>query len=94
METISIALACTVFGVSISYLGFQRNRKIDAKHEVRENTTVAVKLDYISKGVDDIRLDIKAQDKKIGDLVERVVKVEESTKSAHHRLDNFEKESV
>lgn len=94
METISIALVCTILGVSVSFLGFQRNRKIDTKHETRESTTVAVKLDYISKGVDDIRLDIKAQDKKIGDLVERVVKVEESTKSAHHRIDSFEKEMV
>lgn len=94
METISVGLICTILGVLISYLGLQRNKSSDTKHETRESTTVAVKLDYISKGVDDIRLDIKSQDKKIGDLVERVVKVEESTKSAHHRMDNFERESV
>ncbi|APF22573.1 hypothetical protein [Clostridium butyricum] len=92
METISIALLCTILGVSISYLTFQRNKDNAIRAETREDAETRAKLDYISKGVDDIRLDIKTQDRKINEVIERVAKVEESAKSAHHRIDNIEKE--
>jgi len=92
METISIALFCTILGVSISYLTFQRNKDNAIRAETREDAETRAKLDYISKGVDDIRLDIKIQDRKINEIIERVAKVEESSKSAHHRIDNIEKE--
>jgi septal ring factor EnvC (AmiA/AmiB activator) len=92
METISIALFCTILGVSISYLTFQRNKDNAIRAETREDAETRAKLDYISKGVDDIRLDIKTQDRKINEIIERVAKVEESSKSAHHRIDNIEKE--
>lgn len=94
METISIALACTVTGVVISYLTFQRNKNNGIRAETKENAFTVAKLEYISKGVDDIRLDIKAQDRKIEDMVTRVTRVEESTKSAHKRIDNIEKEGM
>lgn len=92
METISIALICTIAGVSISYLTFQRNKDNTIRAETREDAETRAKLDYISKGVDDIRLDQKAQDRKINEIIERVAKVEESSKSAHRRIDNIEKE--
>lgn len=92
METMRIALLCTILGVSISYLTFQRNKDNAIRAETREDAETRAKLDYISKGVDDIRLDIKTQDRKINEVIERVIKVEESAKSAHHRIDNIEKE--
>lgn len=92
METMRIALLCTILGVSISYLTFQRNKDNAIRAETREDAETRAKLDYISKGVDDIRLDIKTQDRKINEIIERVAKVEESSKSAHHRIDNIEKE--
>ncbi len=42
METVSIALLCTVAGVIISYLTFQRNSEKDIKNSTTESTTVAV----------------------------------------------------
>ena len=95
METISIALICTILGVAISYLTFQRNKDNAIRAETKEDAETKAKLDYISKGVDDIRLDMKSQDRKINDAIERVAKVEESTKSAHKRIDNhIEKEGM
>lgn len=91
METISVALICTVLGTAISYLTFKKGQAHDIRAETREDAYTMAKLDYISKGVDDIRLDIKAQDTKINDINTRVTRVEESVKSAHHRLDNLEK---
>ena len=83
METISIALICTILGVAISYLTFQKNKDNAIRAETK------AQLDYISKGVDDIRLDIKFQDRKIEDLKERVTRVEESTKQAHKRINDI-----
>ncbi|NLK94739.1 MAG: hypothetical protein GX275_06070 [Clostridiales bacterium] len=94
METISIALACTLVGVIISYLTFQKNKDNSIRAETKENAFTVAKLEYISKGVDDIRLDMKAQDRKVEEVITRVTRVEESAKSAHKRIDNLEKEGM
>lgn len=94
MENISVAVLCTVLGIIISYLSFQRTLRTDTKTETKENTAVAVKLDYISKGVDDIRLDIKSTNREVDALKEKFARHDESLKSAHKRLDNIEKGSV
>lgn len=94
METISVGVLCTILGVTISYLGFQRNAKADTKADAKESTTVAVKLDYISKGVDDIRLDIKATNREVDGLKEKFARHDEGLKNVNKRLDNFEKGCV
>lgn len=94
METISIALICTILGVAISYLTFQKNKDNAIRAETKEDAETKAKLDYISKGVDDIRLDIKSQDRKIEDLKERVTRVEESTKQAHKRINDIKEEGM
>ncbi len=43
--------------------------------------------------LDDIRIDLKASEKQMIALGERVTRVEESSKQAHKRLDNLEKEA-
>ncbi len=91
--TVLVTLVGVVGTISGIYFGFWKAKKDEQKtlkEDTVQDTVVATKLDYISKGVDDIRLDIKAQDKRISDVVERLIKVEESTKSAHHRIDSLE----
>lgn len=90
MENISIALACTIVGAIISYLTFQRNKGHDIRADTREEADTRAKLDYISKGVDDIRIDIKAQQRDIQELKERIIRNEESCKSAHKRISDVE----
>ena len=90
--TIEIGLICTILGATIGYLTYKRNSTKDLQEGASRQTAVDTKLDYISKGVDDIRIDIKTQDKRITDLAEKVVRIEESTKSAHHRIDSIVKE--
>lgn len=91
METISIALACTIIGAVISYATFQRNRGHDIRADTREEAETRTKLEYISKGVDDIRIDIKTQQRDIHELKERIIKNEASIKSAHKRIDDVER---
>lgn len=92
MEDISVALLCSLLGAAISYLTFQKNNKKDIKTETREEAETKAKLDYIVAAVDEIRLDNKARDREIKDLRERVIIIESSTKSAHKRIDKWEKE--
>lgn len=91
-----ISLVIAIIGCIVGVYGLVSNRdkkiKKETENKAREYAALATKLDYISKGVDDIRLDIKAQDNKISSMDIRVTKVEESCKSAHHRLDTLEGE--
>lgn len=91
MENISLGVICTLLGAVLSYLSFQRNKGHDIRADTREEAETRTKLDYISKGVDDIRLDIKSQQREMQELKERVIKNTESIKSAHKRLDDMER---
>lgn len=88
--TVLVGIGSALFGIAIGFLGYKRNENKDIKDETQKDTTTIVKLDYISKGVDDIRIDIKAQDRKIQDILIDITKLKESTKSAHYRLDTLE----
>jgi capsular polysaccharide biosynthesis protein len=90
-----IGIMCTVFGSVATFITLKRNYSKDTKEEAKEaatnNAKVETKLDYIAKSVDDIRIKSEARDLKISDIDIRLVRVEESTKSAHHRIDELGK---
>lgn len=87
-----LTVFCTLSGVLIGFLTFNRNRDKDVKSDASESAVIKTKLDNISSGIDSIRIDIKANEKRVSELSERVIRIEESSKQAHKRLDNFEKE--
>ncbi|MEF9952649.1 MAG: hypothetical protein RSA01_00450 [Clostridium sp.] len=91
MDIATIGIACSVIGAMIGFLTYKLNYNKDIREGAESQSTIAAKLDYILRGVEDIRLDIKAQDRRINELSERLIKVEESTKSAHKRLDSVER---
>lgn len=90
METISIAIICSVAGVFFGACGLARNTKQDIKTDTVTTTRLESKIDYVSKGVDDIRLDMKDQGRKIECMNEKVIRVEESAKQAHKRIDRID----
>ena len=92
MDDISIGLACTLFGAVLSFLAFQRNKGHDIRADTKEEAETKTKLDYIATAVDEIRLDNKARDREVTELKERVIRNEESVKSAHKRIDGLEEE--
>lgn len=92
MDNITVGLLCTILGAILSYLTFQKNNKKDIRADTREEAETKTKLDYISKGVDDIKIDFKVQQRDMQELKERVIKNEESVKSAHKRIDGIEGE--
>lgn len=89
--TIEAGTIIAIGGLILSFLAYQFNVKKEIKSDNRQDGEIKAQLGYISKGVDDIRIDLKANEKRIGDLGERVTRVEESAKQAHKRIDKIEK---
>jgi hypothetical protein len=89
METISVGILCTFVGGIIGFLTFSRNRDKDLKKDGVKDGVLSTKLDYISKGIDEIKAKDEVKSIKIENIDLRVVRVEESTKSAHKRIDDF-----
>lgn len=81
-----------VFGMVITYFTFVRNRDKDVKQDAEDGAVIRTKLDSIGKGVDDIRIDLKANEKQMSRMNEQIIRVDESTKSAHKRIDKLEEE--
>lgn len=90
--SISEIIAAGALLVALVTLLVNRNR--DSKTDTKEATTAQVqtmvKLDSIASGVDDIRVEQRAMRERVDKLAERTAGVEQSAKSAHHRLDELE----
>lgn len=91
--TIEIALLISIisvgFGVYQGISNMKRNKSTDDKKEANEMTTVIVKLESIGTGVTEIKADMKNIRADIQELRERLVVVEQSSKQAHHRIDEI-----
>lgn len=95
MDNLALIIAltgagCTVLGSCINYLGFQKKKTKDTKEDTKELATMGQEIRYVSKGVDDIKYDVRGINKIVTDMNERLIRVEESTKIAHHRIDKIE----
>ncbi|QGM30478.1 hypothetical protein GI482_08860 [Bacillus sp. N3536] len=82
-----IGMSCTVLGFLVGLLTYSRNRDKDMKAEAARTAVIETKLDNISRGVEIIQQEMKASEKHREILSERVIRVEESSKQAHRRLD-------
>jgi hypothetical protein len=94
METsVMTALISCGAGLGGLYLGWSGRRKT-LRDELMKNASSGAILhsdvEYIKRGVDDIRLEQRAQGQRIDTLAERVTRVEEASKTAHKRLDRLE----
>lgn len=75
-----------------------RNFKLDTKENAGELTTVIVKLENIQNDVKEMKVDIKSDIKDmradLDDMRAKLIIVEQSTKSAHKRLDGITNEHL
>ena len=88
LALISVALALT--GIVLGWLGRARTIRQDAAQQAGTDAMQRADVDYLKRGVDDIRLEQRAQGQKFDALSERVTRVEEYTKQAHHRLNRLD----
>jgi hypothetical protein len=103
--SIEIGVLLSILTIIIAFQGYALNKQKyqqdksqfetnDVKNDAKESAEIKAQLGYISKGVDDIRIDLKASEKQIGALGEKVARIEESAKQAHKRLDKIEKGEI
>lgn len=78
-------LSLVVSSATLLFAGYQFAFK-NTKGDTTQLTTVIVKLENISTGVNDIKKDLKDVKEELSDLRERVVIVEQRSKSNTNRL--------
>lgn len=88
--TVELGIVFTILSLAVAVQGYQLNKNKSLKDDGAQTAQVSAQLQYISKGVDDIRIDIKANEKQMQVMGERVTRVEESQKSLHKRVDKLE----
>lgn len=87
-----IGFGCTVLGALIGYLNWRRVCNNEIKLDAKDDGELRSDIGYIKRTVDEIRLDQKAQEKRINDIIERITRNEESTRQAHKRIDQIQKQ--
>lgn len=89
-----IGLCISLMSVLVAICFNLRNcKKTDTREfeeRVKENTRIIMKLDAISYDVKDVKADIVSMRDEMKTHNDRIIKVEESTKQAHHRLNAIE----
>lgn len=88
--TVLVGFVATVLSIWGILLKWKKDSVHQESSETREQTILTTKLDYISRNLDDIKVDLKARAKENAELKERVIIVEESVKSAHKRITELE----
>lgn len=92
MEYLPITVSILAL-VSSFYFSSKSAKKTDTKDlekEITQRTETNLKLDNIARNVADIKYDMSTTKNDIQDLKERVIRVDESAKQAHKRLDTIE----
>ena len=94
MLTIEISVLIGLISLAFAlYSGMKKLRRddtIDIRAETTAMTTVIVKLENISIGITELKTEFCSIKEDVKLHGERLTKVEESTKSAHRRLDNYD----
>ncbi|MCL2487679.1 MAG: hypothetical protein FWE80_03235 [Oscillospiraceae bacterium] len=94
---LSVGLIISIISVCFAVYSGIHSRKRDARQETKidatQMTTIMVELKHLSTGMTEIKTELKTEvsdiKDEIKDIRERLIKMEESTKAAHRRLDGM-----
>lgn len=92
--TIEVALVISglslAFGIWQGISSMRRNNRKDDREDATQLTTVIVKLENISNGVNEIKNEINNVKNDIKESREKIIRLEEAVKQAHKRIDQIE----
>lgn len=95
MEVITIASLSAIIGVVTTLITLYRDNKKSIRQDAEEDTenSVSVKqeIKYISRGIEDIKYDTRSLMTSTANINERLIRAEESIKSAHDKIDRMSK---
>ena len=84
-----ISAILSLAAVAVSLVGLLLSTRKTTRDDAAGSARLETKLDSISSGVEDIRVETRAMRGRVDGLAERLSAVESSCKSAHHRLDQL-----
>lgn len=84
----SVIISLCSFGLAL--IVFLSNRNKDSNVAAAREARVDAKLDGISNGVNELRLDMRSMDKRIGGAETRLTQVEGREADDRRRIDNLE----
>ena len=84
-----IGILSALSGVVLGWLGNAKSSRRAVVEKTASDVQLRTDVEYIKRGVDDIRADVRVQGQRVDDLCDRVARVEESAKSAHKRIDEL-----
>ena len=87
-ETI-ISLGVAVCALLFTALSFRRTQFRDNGETATQRAMMTADIKYIRNSIDEIKVENKVIQKDVSDLKTKVVEIEQSTKSAHRRLDDL-----
>lgn len=74
----------------LSFKASRRRDDRDRTESASQWTRIETILESVRGGVDDIRIEVKTQQKQISDVTERVARLEESAKTGQRRIEIIE----
>ena len=87
-ETI-ISLVLAGCALLFTAMSFRRTQNQDTSETATQRATMTADIKYIRSSIDEIKIENKVIQKDVSDLKTKVVEIEQSTKSAHKRLDDM-----
>lgn len=85
-----IAAAAAIAAVISLIYTAKRNSVHDSSNDGRESGIILTEIGYIKSSVDDVKHNQSEYNALQRELIERVGRIDESVKSAHHRIDGLE----
>ena len=85
-----ISLCSLIIAMVVAFSNIRNKNYVNDRESASQITTLIVKLENIADGINEIKSEMKSMKSDVDDLRERLIRVEQSTKSAHHRMDTLE----
>ncbi|MGP0583717.1 hypothetical protein [Paenibacillus timonensis] len=88
--TAVVSVLTGLSGMALGWAGRARSVRQDVVQESTADALQRADVEYIKRGVDDMKVEQKLQGQRFEAFSERLTRVEESTKQAHKRIDRME----
>lgn len=90
--TAIISVLAALSGMALGWNGRARTMRQDVAQESAAAAMQRADVEYIKRGVDDMKVEQKLQRQQFEAVSERLTRVEESAKQAHKRIDRLEED--
>ena len=88
--TTLISAISLIIALIVAVSNIRNKNYLNDRESASQITTLIVKLENIADGINEIKADMRSMKTDVDDMRERLIKVEQSVKIAHKRIDTLE----